>query len=246
MRSLRLAKQRGNLEPAGDDVTVHQTPDSTAGNAAWPATRALFLSRRDDKAPEMAGTVPPEDKTLYVAADGTGDFYSIQRALDAAPQTGAMVLVAPGTYREVLTDRQAEHPASQRQSRRKQDSCRQRSQRGRERRHAALSHRECDGRQFLCRKHHLRERLQSNASAAAGGFTGSGAAGHRRPRRLPQCAPAGQPGHGLRGQPQLRSRRRTAFRRGSISPIATLPATSTSSSATARRSLITARFTARP
>jgi pectin methylesterase-like acyl-CoA thioesterase len=38
-----------------------------------------------------------------VAADGTGDYYSIQRALDAAPNTGALVLVAPGTYREVLT-----------------------------------------------------------------------------------------------------------------------------------------------
>ncbi|MGA3071722.1 MAG: pectinesterase family protein, partial [Terracidiphilus sp.] len=54
-------------------------------------------------APEMAGAVPPEDMTLYVAADGTGDFYSIQRALDAAPAEGALVLVAPGVYREVLT-----------------------------------------------------------------------------------------------------------------------------------------------
>jgi pectin methylesterase-like acyl-CoA thioesterase len=54
-------------------------------------------------APEMAGTVPPEDETLYVAADGTGDFYSIQRALDAASKTGVVVLVAPGIYREVLT-----------------------------------------------------------------------------------------------------------------------------------------------
>jgi pectin methylesterase-like acyl-CoA thioesterase len=51
----------------------------------------------------MAGNVPPQDETLYVAADGTGDYYSIQRALDAAPKTGAVVLVAPGTYREVLT-----------------------------------------------------------------------------------------------------------------------------------------------
>jgi hypothetical protein len=27
---------------------------------------------------EMAGTVPPEDNNLCIAADGTGDFYSIQ------------------------------------------------------------------------------------------------------------------------------------------------------------------------
>jgi pectin methylesterase-like acyl-CoA thioesterase len=55
-------------------------------------------------APEMAGTAPPGDKTLHVAADGTGDFDSIQRAIDAAPAAdGAIVLVAPGTYREILT-----------------------------------------------------------------------------------------------------------------------------------------------
>ena len=48
-------------------------------------------------------TVPPEDPTLYVAADGTGDYYSIQRAIDVAPETGATISVAPGIYRERLT-----------------------------------------------------------------------------------------------------------------------------------------------
>ncbi|MFZ0338692.1 MAG: pectinesterase family protein, partial [Terracidiphilus sp.] len=58
----------------------------------------------DKTAPEMAGKIPPEDKTFYVAADGTGDYYSIQRALDMAPKTGGAVLsVSPGVYREVLT-----------------------------------------------------------------------------------------------------------------------------------------------
>ena len=47
-------------------------------------------------------TVPPEDPTLYVAADGTGDYWSIQRAIDVAPATGAVISVAPGTYRERL------------------------------------------------------------------------------------------------------------------------------------------------
>ena len=97
-----LGDKRGNMEPSGDDVTVKQTPGSSAGtplscDARFVPFPALLI------APEMAGTVPPEDKTLYVAADGTGDFYSIQRALDAAPKEGALVLVAPGTYREVLT-----------------------------------------------------------------------------------------------------------------------------------------------
>ena len=93
---------RGNLEPKGEDAAVRQTPDSTSGKPLACDARLVPFPALPT-APEMAGTVPPEDETLYVAADGTGDFYSIQRALDAAPNSGALVMVAPGTYREVLT-----------------------------------------------------------------------------------------------------------------------------------------------
>jgi len=97
-----IGSKRGNLEPKGDNVTVRQLPDSAAGTPL--ACDARFVSFPAlPESPEMAGTIPPEDETLYVAADGTGDYCSIQRALDAAPKTGALVLVAPGTYREVLT-----------------------------------------------------------------------------------------------------------------------------------------------
>ena len=101
-----VKNNRGNLEPKGDDVSVQQTPETDLGSATGAplACDARFVPFPAlPTAPEMAGTIPPEDETLYVAADGTGDFYSIQRALDAAPETGALVLVAPGTYREVLT-----------------------------------------------------------------------------------------------------------------------------------------------
>ncbi len=100
---ISIGKQHGNLEPAGENVTINRTPDSTGGKPlACDARFAPFPA--DNRAPEMAGTVPPEDKTYYVAADGTGDYYSIQRALDAVPANGdAMILVAPGVYREVLT-----------------------------------------------------------------------------------------------------------------------------------------------
>jgi polygalacturonase len=97
-----IGASRGNLEPAGGDVTVRQTPDSTPGTPL-PCEARFVPFPELPKAPEMAGVAPPEDKTLYVAADGTGDFYSIQRALDAAPKDGALVLVAPGIYREALT-----------------------------------------------------------------------------------------------------------------------------------------------
>ena len=42
---------------------------------------------------------------LTVAPDGSGDFKSVQAAIDAAPETGALIRIQPGTYREVLTIR---------------------------------------------------------------------------------------------------------------------------------------------
>ena len=97
-----IANRRGNLEPKGEDVNVQSTEGSSSGQPL--NCEAHFVPFPNlPKAPEMAAIIPPEDETLYVAADGTGDFYSIQRALDAAPKTGGLVLVAPGTYREVLT-----------------------------------------------------------------------------------------------------------------------------------------------
>ena len=97
-----IANRRGNLEPKGEDVNVQSTDGSSSGQPF--NCEAHFVPFPNlPNAPEMAAIIPPEDETLYVAADGTGDFYSIQRALDAAPTTGGLVLVAPGTYREVLT-----------------------------------------------------------------------------------------------------------------------------------------------
>ena len=52
------------------------------------------------KAPTSAELIPPADKTFYVAADGTGDYYSVQSAVDRVPTEGGLVLVAPGVYRE--------------------------------------------------------------------------------------------------------------------------------------------------
>ena len=101
--SITIGPHLGNLVPKGDDVTDTNAPDSAPGQPL--DCDARFVPFPEDKtAPEMAGKIPPEDKTFYVAADGTGDYYSIQRALDMAPKTGGAVLsVSPGVYREVLT-----------------------------------------------------------------------------------------------------------------------------------------------
>ncbi|HZP06732.1 MAG TPA: pectinesterase family protein [Terracidiphilus sp.] len=101
--SITLGSKRGDLAPKGDDVTINETPGSATGEPLDCSAR--FVPFPEDKtAPEMAGKIPPEDKTFYVAADGTGDYYSVQRALDMAPKTGGAVLsVSPGIYREVIT-----------------------------------------------------------------------------------------------------------------------------------------------
>jgi pectin methylesterase-like acyl-CoA thioesterase len=92
----------GNLVPEGTNVTVGRASGSRPGSPLACGARFVpFPSLKT--APQLAVAVPPEDKALYVAADGTGDYYSIQRAIDVAPPSGAVISVAPGTYHEVLT-----------------------------------------------------------------------------------------------------------------------------------------------
>jgi polygalacturonase len=99
---IAIRGSRGNLIPYGPDVSVAKT-DGPDGSPLLCENRFAPLLKIET-APEAAVKVLPEDKTLYVAADGTGDFYSIQRAIDVAPPSGgALILVAPGIYREVLT-----------------------------------------------------------------------------------------------------------------------------------------------
>ena len=101
---ITLGPRLGNLEPKGKGVTDVNAPDAAPGQPLDCDARFVPFPDDPKAAPEMAGKVPPEDKTYYVAADGTGDYYSIQRALDMVPRTGGAVLsVSPGVYREVLT-----------------------------------------------------------------------------------------------------------------------------------------------
>jgi polygalacturonase len=93
---------QGNLKPSGNDVTITPTADAHAGTPLACESRFVPFPSLE-MAPELAGKVPAEDKTFYVAADGTGDYYSVQRAIDVAPETGGVISVAPGTYRELLT-----------------------------------------------------------------------------------------------------------------------------------------------
>jgi polygalacturonase len=99
---ITLGPAVGSLVPTGRNVEVTRSRDSRPGTPLACASRFVPFPALPT-APRLAVKVPPADRTLYVAADGTGDYYSIQRAIDVAPAAGALISVAPGIYRERLT-----------------------------------------------------------------------------------------------------------------------------------------------
>jgi polygalacturonase len=100
--NIALGSATGNLEPQGSNVTVARSPTGRPGVALDCGARFVAFPALKS-APQLKGEVLPVDNTLYVAVDGTGDYYSIQRAIDVAPASGAVISVAPGIYHEVLT-----------------------------------------------------------------------------------------------------------------------------------------------
>ncbi|HYW48920.1 MAG TPA: pectinesterase family protein [Bryobacteraceae bacterium] len=84
--------------PSIQTRTENADVSATSGN---PVTCSFAAYPAIPTAPAAAQTVPPDDPTFYVAASGTGDYYSVQRAIDVAPE-GATISIAPGAYREVL------------------------------------------------------------------------------------------------------------------------------------------------
>lgn len=71
-------------------------PDGSADDVHTQLAGARYYARITAELLRAAGLVPP---ALVVAQDGTGDFLSLQAAVDAAP-AGATILVRPGVYRE--------------------------------------------------------------------------------------------------------------------------------------------------
>ena len=96
----------GNLELKGEDVVVHGVAHAAAVSTLSCAG-AFPAFPEANAEPASAEVIPPADETFYVAADGTGDYYSVQAAINKVPMTGGLVLVAPGVYRERLQIKQA-------------------------------------------------------------------------------------------------------------------------------------------
>jgi len=78
-------------------TTSHPAPSAFAFCAAIFSLAFTSLCH----AQKSTVTTPP---TLHVATDATAAFTTVQAAVDAAPSTGgALILIAPGTYREIVT-----------------------------------------------------------------------------------------------------------------------------------------------
>ncbi len=101
-RHALVTERHGNLELSGEDVKV---TGGDGGGVAYGCAGA-FVEFPVTGGPVSAEIVPAADATFYVAADGTGDYYSVQAALNKVPATGGVVMVAPGVYRERLLVRQ--------------------------------------------------------------------------------------------------------------------------------------------
>jgi polygalacturonase len=85
-----------NFMPAGDDVQVQGN-----SNPATPVScDGRFVPFPSEK--KTADASATRTSSVTVALDGTGDFRSIQEAMDSLPDTGGTINVKPGIYREVV------------------------------------------------------------------------------------------------------------------------------------------------
>jgi polygalacturonase len=131
--SISVGPGGSNLKPAGDDVVITPAPGSTnrsvvcggdfvpfpplarVGNLSDSAPRrslavaANFTHTvpayfdQDNPSPAIQHSKVGTPTTVTVAQDGSGDYRSVQQAIESLPNTGGLVRIRPGVYREVVT-----------------------------------------------------------------------------------------------------------------------------------------------
>ena len=97
-----------NFIPTGEDVRVRRVrgegkPFSCAGRfIAFP--KGDTVSRHPDRPHDpKENSRPSGTEPVIVSTDGSGDYRSVQQAIDALPLDGGTVRIRPGVYREVVT-----------------------------------------------------------------------------------------------------------------------------------------------
>jgi polygalacturonase len=102
-----------SFSPSGQDVEATRGGTGEKGEA--PQCNLRFIPfPKDDVVVPLQRAAPAGDRTsqtsVTVAADGSGDVTSVQRAIDALSPGGGTVRIKPGTYREpVRVDRPHVH-----------------------------------------------------------------------------------------------------------------------------------------
>jgi len=89
------------LPAKGEDIEIAKNTEGEKGEA--PQCSLRFPSfPSDDAVPLQRAAPDAAKKKVTVAADGSGDFRSVQEGIDALSPEGGAVLIKPGTYREVV------------------------------------------------------------------------------------------------------------------------------------------------
>jgi polygalacturonase len=95
-----------NIAPTGDDAQTAKTNAGEKGEA--PNCNGRFVSFPDATIVPLQSAVatPAENASspgsVTVAADGSGDYKSVQEGIDALSAKGGTVRVKPGVYREIV------------------------------------------------------------------------------------------------------------------------------------------------
>jgi polygalacturonase len=95
------AKEFNVFVPRVQTVKENADVEALTVTTGGPSSPCEYPSFPDLSGPLSKQQIPPEDPTFYVAASGTGDYWSIQKAIDRAPE-GSTISIAPGEYRERL------------------------------------------------------------------------------------------------------------------------------------------------
>jgi polygalacturonase len=105
---LTLGPGNVNFKPAGGDVGVSNVQGEHRGGLCGAdfvpfPTGAEPAPRRSERCVAKLSLGARMQAPLVVAADGSGDYRSVQEAIDELPQDGGVIGIRPGVYREVVT-----------------------------------------------------------------------------------------------------------------------------------------------
>ena len=117
LKSIQVEKQDGSFDtslPTGHNIVLcgvvvdgkSQVDPNASSDMHCGISENLSQRPKFSFSLDLSHLATPGSKhSVVVAQDGSGDFTSVQQAVDALPARGGEIAVKPGTYREVVTIR---------------------------------------------------------------------------------------------------------------------------------------------